>query len=795
MRPLRLELEGFGAFRDATTVDFDGADLFALTGATGAGKSTVIDAMCFVLYGCIPRYDDRRLVGPAISQSRAEARVRLDFSVGEDRYTAVRVVRRTKTGASTKEARLERADGELLAGNEKEVTAAVEALLGLSFEHFTTCVVLPQGEFARFLHDKPERRQDLLVKLLDLAIYGRMGERARLRARTEKEATLGIDGQLAALRDVTPEARDLALARATELRELQQAVEAALPGIAALEAREADARDSAARSAAHAAQLEATVVPEGVAELADEITEADRAAATAHAEEAAAEAAVTAAEAELGGLPARGVLERIEQQHARIDELTAQRDKGTLLSGERVTDEARAAAELHAVEEARAAAAHRLELARAEHRAHAVVADLVAGEPCPVCRQVVAGLPDVVLPSDLAEATAALKSSDAAVDRARKVHGEAERERIRIEEKVASIDAQLTTLAAELADAPDAEEAQRLLLAVGDAEAALASASTADRAARKARLAADQQRARLTKLEDEQRRAYDATRDALAALAPPARSGATLRADWLALAAWAKDEAPKQRMLAERAATEAGAAAAERHQLVRAMESRAAEAGLVSTGRPVRDVLLEALANADGAVRTIEAKLAEAEQLRAEVARRNTEQQLYAAMGSHLSANGFEKWLLDEALTLLVAGATELLLELSGGQYSLVLDDKRSGFLVVDHTNGDMPRLAKSLSGGETFLTSLALALALADQLLLLAARGGARLESIFLDEGFGALDPSTLDTVASAIEALGSSGRMVGIISHVAELAERVPLRYEVTRTPAGSTIERVER
>jgi exonuclease SbcC len=795
MRPVLLEMTGFASFRDKTEISFEDTDYFALVGPTGAGKSTVIDAMCFVLYGCIPRYDDRRLVAPAISQSRAEARVRLDFSVGEERYTAVRVVRRTKSGASTKEARLERADGELLAGNEKEVTAAVESLLGLSFEHFTTCVVLPQGEFARFLHDKPERRQDLLVKLLDLAVYGRMGERARARARTAKEAALVIDGHLANLRDATPEALALAVARARELHDLQEAVDAALPGIAALADREEAARADAARASAQAAQLEATVVPAGVAELADEIAEAERLVETAHAEEAAAEAAVTAAEAALGALPGRTVLERIEQQHARQSELTAQRDKGTLLSGERATDESRARVELQAAEDERAAAAQRLEQARAEHRAHAVLADLVAGEPCPVCRQVVASVPDVALPADLASATAALQSAERSADRARTAHGEAERERIRVEEKLASIDAQLAELAAALADAPDAAEAHRLLDAVAEAEAALASASSSDRAARKARVAADQQRAQLTKREDEQRRAYDSTRDALAALAPPARSGTTLHADWLALAAWAQDAAPEQRVAAERAGADADTAAAERATLSTAIADRVADAGLVARDRPVRDVVLEALTNADGAMRTIAAALAEAEQLRAELERLTTEQSLYAAMGNHLSANGFEKWLLDEALTLLVAGATELLLELSGGQYSLVLDDKRSGFLVVDHMNGDMPRLAKSLSGGETFLTSLALALALADQLLLLAARGGARLESIFLDEGFGALDPSTLDTVASAIEALGSSGRMVGIISHVAELAERVPVRYEVTRTPAGSTIERVER
>jgi exonuclease SbcC len=76
-----------------------------------------------------------------------------------------------------------------------------------------------------------------------------------------------------------------------------------------------------------------------------------------------------------------------------------------------------------------------------------------------------------------------------------------------------------------------------------------------------------------------------------------------------------------------------------------------------------------------------------------------------------------------------------------------------------------------------------------------LAARGAARLESIFLDEGFGSLDPDTLDVVASAIEELGATGRVVGVVSHVTELAERLPVRYELTRAGNASTIERVDR
>ena len=114
--------------------------------------------------------------------------------------------------------------------------------------------------------------------------------------------------------------------------------------------------------------------------------------------------------------------------------------------------------------------------------------------------------------------------------------------------------------------------------------------------------------------------------------------------------------------------------------------------------------------------------------------------------------------------------------------------------MVVDHRNADEVRLARTLSGGETFLASLALALALAEEVAR-AGRGAARLESLFLDEGFGTLDADTLDVVAAAIEELGASGRMVGLVSHVPELADRVPVRFEVRRGPRSSTIERVDR
>ncbi|MCK9519953.1 MAG: SMC family ATPase, partial [Dehalococcoidia bacterium] len=141
MRPTRLELSGFASFREHTVVDFGEAELFVLTGPTGAGKSSIIDAITFALYGAIPRYDNRNLVAPLITQGMLEAKVRLDFTVGKDAYTAVRVVRRSATGASTKEARLEH-DGRSLAENADDLTAKVTQLLGLTFDHFQKCVVL-----------------------------------------------------------------------------------------------------------------------------------------------------------------------------------------------------------------------------------------------------------------------------------------------------------------------------------------------------------------------------------------------------------------------------------------------------------------------------------------------------------------------------------------------------------------------------------------------------------------------------------------------------------------------------
>ena len=127
MRPHKLTLEGFTSFRDKVELDFSGLDLFAITGPTGAGKSSLIDAICFALYGQVPRVgDDYKQL---ISHGAERLSVQLDFGVGKERYRVVRTARPDKPSQQ----RLERITGdaaEPIADRVKEIRTEVDRILG-----------------------------------------------------------------------------------------------------------------------------------------------------------------------------------------------------------------------------------------------------------------------------------------------------------------------------------------------------------------------------------------------------------------------------------------------------------------------------------------------------------------------------------------------------------------------------------------------------------------------------------------------------------------------------------------
>lgn len=166
------------------------------------------------------------------------------------------------------------------------------------------------------------------------------------------------------------------------------------------------------------------------------------------------------------------------------------------------------------------------------------------------------------------------------------------------------------------------------------------------------------------------------------------------------------------------------------------------------------------------------------QRLDGELARAEKDHAEWNQLAIDLQAKNFEGYLLDLYQQQLLAQASQTMLKLSQGQYRLGLMD--GDYKVMDTQHAE-PRNVSTLSGGERFLASLALALALSDNL----SRG--QQGTLFLDEGFGSLSQDFLEEVAQMLESLPEAGRTVGIITHVTGLAERLPARLQVTKSEAG--------
>jgi DNA repair protein SbcC/Rad50 len=806
MRPLRLSVEGFTSFRAPTTIDFDGTDYFALVGPTGAGKSSLIDAIAFALYGCVPRYDDRRLVAPVISQGRVEARVGLDFVAGGAAYRAARVVRASARGkgATTKEARLERLASEapdavveeILAGDADAMNDTVARLLGLSFEHFTKCVVLPQGEFARFLLDKPAARQDLLAELLGFRIYDAVGQRANQESTALLNRVALAEQELArpALAGATAESVAQTERDVVALETVRSELDGRLGELARLDHARAEADGAALAAQDRARSLGELTVPRSVAALSSDLDAARQATDAARRASADAAQALVDAETARQQLPDKSLVEGAVQAHTERDDVVARIEKGQRVMVDLRDADSAARAELEQAERHLAAARRARDEAFVADQAAALAGHLVAGQPCPVCQQKVSRLPP---PSDVAgldAAEAALAAGEESLAAASRAATEAGRRTAKGEETLRSLQEQLAALDGRVASFPDQAGARARLAEILAADAAVLDARNRERATRRALDEAEARVAALTGSSTAAWAAFDETRDRLVSLGPPPVPRDDLAAAWTALVAWAGDRRPEAEAEAAEAAIRRERLASERDRVAVAVVDHCASVGVsITDALGATEAVAAALASARSRVDAHREALVHADELRLQIGRDTSDAQVAKALGQHLRSTGFEQWLLDDILAGLVRAATGVLIDLSSGAYSLTMDAS-GGFGVVDHRNAGAIRSARTLSGGETFLASLALALALADRLAEYATEGSAKLEAIFLDEGFGTLDAETLDTVAAAIENLAASGRVVGLVTHVRELAERVPVRFEVERGPTTSVVKRVE-
>jgi exonuclease SbcC len=1133
MRPIALDMDGFASFRMRTHVDFSDAEFFALVGPTGSGKSTIIDAMTFALFGSVPRWGRKGMVSLALAPTVARGTVKLVFEVADQRYVVARELRRVGGQVSQRAASLERlADPrglaqpgdptDVLAKDLSGVNEAVERMLGLSYEDFCQCVVLPQGQFANFLHAKASERQEILLRLLGAEHYRQMMVRANQRASVAGQRADAIAETLTTLADATPEAEETARAAEMALAALGQRVEVILPQIGAGQEELAAAEERLRQLETEQALLAAVSVPEGVAGLDADLAASRAALGELRDSEGLAEDADRVAREALARGPQRAPLERardhraeriqrvsrlpalqentvrlaalsgdasakVDAASAGLEELRGQRDeaaRGAEAASQRVDrlgtehaaliavsvpDEARrldeqrqaaadalteAAQGLREAEQADTAAraardsavpeaalqqasrdvrdlqdlaadlgSARLGLQRARsgrsaadtalasaedlhrecqrtmdevRRAH-VIADLrphlVAGEPCPLCEQPVETLPSASHAPEIDDAKARLGQAERVVLDARgqvKTAGLAE---ARAESELKSVADRRTRLAAALAGAlggplagaglaavtalvgdeagaaPGAavdehlvagaltelsaslrarheldQAASEAATAVGAAREKLSSAQTtaeqaeadmgaaraALRAARDplvglgapyvddaaglaagwvslARWASGQARARAAELaeareaaaaaarkhqeltagfgkdelnlaqlrenakgaaladqeartrlaqlteriaeldrllqdapdekqvieqlalrgrleasaadaeeqllkaradraesetalaaleraESDARARRSAARDQVVTLGAPSLDGTGLLDGWTALATWAAGQARSRDQDITAASRRAAAARANLNELTGRLRGDLAAAGIELTpGAAAAEAswaVAGALERARAATRRVVERRAQAAELTSRQQDAQRDQQVARLLGDLLRSDRFPRWLVTEAVDVLVADASANLAALSSGQFDLTYED--GDFYVVDHTDADARRSARTLSGGETFQASLALALALSSQISSLAAAGAARLDSIFLDEGFGTLDPDTLDVVATTLETLAQGQRMVGVVTHVAALAERVPVRFKVSRDARTSSVTR---
>jgi DNA repair protein SbcC/Rad50 len=734
VRPLRLKLKGFTAFREEQEVDFSELDLFAIAGPTGAGKSSLLDAMTYALYGRVERVGDR--VGQLISQGLPQMAVELWFSVDGRRYHVTRRTNRAvgKAPATTR-AILERLDGEEWvdeAGLVRDVDARIRQLIGLDYDGFTRAVLLPQGKFDQFLTGDPAMRRRILSDLLGLEMWERMARYANSAASTArkerdtKEEFLRTDfAEVSADRiaEIRKKAKGLR-SRERKLVTVQETLREIVRRRDEARSKVADVRTCA---------KEARGLGETAAAAGKALKEVAKARSTAEKAVAQAREGVAAAEKEASAVTA-ALAVAVKKWGA-----------------------------LRALYDARGKAEQYVDL-RDEH------SRLKKGDVCPTCGRILTEAPKI--------SSATAKKIGALEDAIRAALGKLPRDPVgALDERIAaleSLDQAARDAADELRQAERARDAAQSALEWADRRAEreyarLPFAALVSLLPRAAKLVPS---AKLPRLPSRTPTAEEL--DELPAFASQLVEVASVTAGALAAAASLDD--------AE------AAYLAEAHEAVGDLVPAARDLDMLakSVDDAVRATAGDAKAAEDRAA-DIEKRLERRAQLETEIAGLAERERVMRALALDLRQDAIVEYVQAEALSALASEGSKRLSYLSSGRYRLRY--RQDEFFVADENNGDEERSVRTLSGGECFLASLALALTLSEQVRVLATTEHARLESLFLDEGFGTLDSETLETVISAIERLGVDGRLVGVISHVRELTDQFR-RVEVEKSARGSRI-----
>ena len=829
MRPLELTVRNFRSFAGETRFDFRDRTLLGIVGPIGSGKSSILDAIAYALYARTPRVASS--IRDLIHQRNDTAIVSLLFDVEGETWQATRSIRRSQSSHTLQHLDEEGAAVETLT-QKSEVDARIAELIGLDFDGFSRSVLLAQGRFAEFLSAQPAQRDRVLKGVFGHERIDRMRQVAKERAAELSLDIEKISGRLEALASA-----ELRLGEQRDehalLAERLEALEKIKPSIDDLDEQLATtARRSevvSQRSASVTRRLGELPHREDVTEIVAEVDRATGKRAELAAELAEQQQRLQEAEAELDSLSDEasvldtaadlltrrgGVLSQRDERRTRLQ--VAETATATLADTHERAMRRHAAArsDASAREETLAVAVGEeadardaLDRARHANMAHALRGRLVDGEPCPVCRQDVAELPPAGEATDLTEAEHAHESAVERLATARRQAEEARTElaaaaaaeqaatsqleaaRTEIEVLRADLEATLADLAvvdADLAGILGDGDPASLLKARREAlESARGVADAARKALDRIRTAHDQSirdEQTATKRLAEIRLAAARIASALDVEFEPATDTASGLADALqTLRAGLEEE--NQRL------DEETLELAERRS--RAEEERAARLASVD----VNGDLATEITTVSARLGTIAQQIARVEQDlaaqaddRTRLATLETRRGWFTRIAADLTDAKFVRYLLDDERIRLGELASEHFQRLSSGRYRFTSDGT---FAIVDLATADVERKADSLSGGETFLASLALALGLAE----MVARSGGRLEAFFLDEGFGTLDPEHLGLAMEGIERLvtETSSRLVVVVSHVPELRLRIEDLIELDKHPlTGDSVVR---
>ena len=867
MKPIKLEMCAFGPYAELECVDFTqfGQNgLFLVTGDTGAGKTTIFDAISYALYGVASGSENQR-AGKSFRSDHAasdtEPWVRFTFLSGGKQYTLRRSVEYQKPGnkaPNRAEAELSCTDGRVWTKTEA-VTQAVEELLGLSAKQFAQVAMIAQGDFLSILHADSKTRAEIFRRIFDTGLYNQITEGLKRRnAESKAEYAMARDGYLRLTSQLAFEGEDeqaetvRALAgvpgRCAELLEAAQGLMQRDANALSALRDEAGGTEHQLRSAESALES-AKTHNQGVsslhaalqkqrqaAALCDEMTsERARLDAARRANEVRQPEALLAQEearcqelirqsaardkackdAQQALNAATLANDEAQQQAPRLQELTQKRQRLTdalpFFAAHRQAAQraaaSRAAFERALADKASAAQSHAELSDRYLADQAGVLADgLTSGMRCPVC----GATEHPALAKHIAGAPA-----KAQVDKAREKRDQAEKEAAAASERCNQAAQEERATLEGLREAVNGQEPtdelekqcrqtlerldQKSEVLSAQIEGSQKALQAAQGALDTARALYEQAQSALSAQLAKRDTARDAYQNALgdSGFADEASYHAAL----LPLAAMRELEIKLARYDQERASAEAAVTSlsalwADKEPVdEQALAARAAE---LKQQRAAQTEVIEARRSRLDANRLTLRQLDKAADRIATAAESyDVTSDLYATVSgtkAGVQKISFEDYILRYYFKRVIAEANKRLSRMSDGRYCLYpkqdfgIGGKNALALdVLDRRTGKT-RDVSTLSGGESFLASLSLALGFADAVQ--ARRGGVQLDTLFIDEGFGTLDDESLRRALDILSELAGGSRLVGVISHVSTLKEQIDRQLIVYKKPVGSGV-----